>query len=246
MFDAHESALRSIRRIVTETATPTEPAHALAAISAQLRARNVLVVSGAGVSTDSGIPDYRGPRGSLSRYRPMTYQEFLHDEHALRRYWARSFFGWRYIDDVQPNYVHECLAQLEHTGAITGVITQNVDGLHQAAGSKNVVALHGNLDTVVCLACGVREDRRQFDARMDGENPGFAATIRLDKTEVNPDGDVNLSDAVIAGFRLVGCGSCGSTLMKPDVVYFGEPVPAPRKQQVKSMVDQADSLLVVG
>ena len=231
VLDAHESALRSIRRVVTETAPPTPTPVAAAAVVKQLQARNVLVVTGAGVSTDSGIPDYRGPGGSLRHHRPMTYQEFRGDDHARRRYWARSYLGWRHLAGAQPNYVHRCLSTLEAAGHLTGIVTQNVDGLHQAAGSRTVIPLHGDLATVICLSCGAREDRREYDARMTTANPGFAEAITLDPATINPDGDVQLAD---------------SALMKPDVVYFGEPVPRPRKQQVADLIDQSDSVLVVG
>mgnify|MGYP001002481120 CR=1 FL=1 len=179
VFDAHESALRSIRRVVTETAPSTPTPVAAAAVVKQLQAGNVLVVTGAGVSTDSGIPDYRGPDGSLRHHRPMTYQEFRGDDHARRRYWARSYLGWRHLAGAQPNYVHRCLSTLEAAGHLTGIVTQNVDGLHQAAGSCTVIPLHGDLATVICLSCGAREDRREYDARMTIANPGFAEAITL-------------------------------------------------------------------
>lgn len=171
VLDAHESALRSIRRVVTETVPPTPTPVAAAAVVKQLQAGNVLVVTGAGVSTDSGIPDYRGPGGSLRHHRPMTYQEFRGDDHARRRYWARSYLGWRHLAGAQPNYVHRCLSTLEAAGHLTGIVTQNVDGLHQAAGSRTVIPLHGDLATVICLSCGTREDRREYDARMTLPTP---------------------------------------------------------------------------
>lgn len=243
---AHESALKSIARVVNETVTPTPPHEALSTIVQQLRAKNCLILTGAGVSTDSGIPDYRGPNGSLTRHRPMTYQEFQHDPEALRRYWARSFIGWRHMDEAEPNEVHRAIATLEREGYVCGVITQNVDGLHMEAGSRNVIALHGDLATVVCLACGHREDRKQFDARLAAANPGYEESIRVDKSMVNPDGDVALKEEDIARFHMAHCVNCGSMKLKPDVVYFGEPVPAERKAQGCSLLDASGSLLVVG
>lgn len=241
---AHQSALRSIARVVHETTPPTEPAVALRRVAKQLRDGKVLVVTGAGVSTDSGIPDYRGPNGSLSRHRPMTYQEFRYDPAALRRYWARSFVGWRHMDEARPNRTHYALAELERAGLVSGTITQNVDGLHVAAGSHNVLALHGSLARVVCLHCGHLEDRHSLDVRIAAANPNFAPDY--DESQVNPDGDVALSDVDVASFTLVGCLRCGSQLLKPDVVYFGEPVPAARKLAVARMLGSASSVLAVG
>lgn len=243
---AHRSALRSIARIVEETATPTDPAVALHAVADQLRAGNTLVVTGAGVSTDSGIPDYRGPAGSLGRHRPMTYQEFRHDPAASHRYWARSFVGWREMATARPNAAHYAIAELETAGAVSGVITQNVDGLHAAAGSRNLLTLHGDLARVICLECEHTEDRRTFDTRLESANPGYLEEVRLDPTQVNPDGDVTLDDEHVAKFRMVGCVNCGSVLLKPDVVYFGEPVPRERHDRAAQMVQDATSVLVAG
>lgn len=244
--DSHRAALRSIARVVEETATPTPPEEALAHTAEQLEQGSVLVLTGAGVSTDSGIPDYRGPRGSLSRHRPMTYQEFSHDPAASQRYWARSFVGWRQMDGAAPNRTHYALVELERAGFLTGVVTQNVDGLHRAAGSGNLIHLHGDLDTVMCLNCGHREERRIFDERLEGANPGYLASIAFDPAMVNPDGDVSLPQAAVDKFHLVGCLRCGSRRLKPDVVYFGEPVPPQRRKDAAQMLDEASSLLVVG
>ncbi|WP_238596974.1 NAD-dependent protein deacetylase [Corynebacterium heidelbergense] len=243
---AHQSALRSIARVVTATAEPSEPEGAARDIANLLRSQGVLVLTGAGVSTDSGIPDYRGPGGSLTRHRPMTYQEFRYDPAASHRYWARSFVGWRHMAAALPNQAHFALAELEAHGAIQGVITQNVDGLHRAAGSRNVLALHGDLATVMCLACGHRERRRDLDTRLERANPGYVDSIRLDPSQLNPDGDVSLRDSSVQRFRMVGCRECGSVLLKPDVVYFGEPVPPERKQAAADQLLQARALLVVG
>ena len=244
--DSHRSALRSIERVVAETAEPTPPEQALSQVADQLRAGPALVLTGAGVSTDSGIPDYRGPRGSLSRHRPMTYQEFSHDPAASHRYWARSFVGWRQMDDATPNRTHFALVELERAGHLGGVVTQNVDGLHRAAGSGNLLHLHGDLDTVMCLDCGHREDRRIFGERLEAANPGYLASIAFDPSMVNPDGDVTLPQSAVDRFVMVGCVCCGSERLKPDVVYFGEPVPAVRKERAAAMLDHAASLLVVG
>ena len=208
--DSHRAALRSIARVVEETATPTPPGQALEQIVDQLRHGPALVLTGAGVSTDSGIPDYRGPRGSLSRHRPMTFQEFSHDRAASHRYWARSFVGWRQMDVAGPNRTHYALVELERAGVISGVVTQNVDGLHRQAGTENLVHLHGDLDTVMCLDCHHREDRHEFDERLENANPGYLESILLDPEMVNPDGDVTLPQATVDRFRMVGCARCGS------------------------------------
>ena len=243
---SHRSALRSIERVVAETAEPTPPERALELVAEQLQSGPALVLTGAGVSTDSGIPDYRGPGGSLSRHRPMTYQEFSHDPAASHRYWARSFVGWRQMDDADPNRTHYALVELERAGYVGGLITQNVDGLHRAAGTRTLLHLHGDLDTVMCLDCGRREDRRIFGERLEAANPGYLESLTFDPSMVNPDGDVTLPQSAVDRFVMVGCVRCGSRRLKPDVVYFGEPVPAVRKQQAADMLEAAASLLVVG
>jgi NAD-dependent SIR2 family protein deacetylase len=202
---------------------------------------DVVVLSGAGLSTDSGIPDYRGPSGSARRGSPMTYQTFTGDPVARRRYWARSHLGWRTIGDARPNDGHRAVARLQERGLLAGVITQNVDGLHQAAGARDVIELHGNLARVVCLACGDTSGRDELEARLSAANPGFEAVAAT----VNPDGDVELDDAEVAGFTVVDCGACGG-MLKPDVVYFGETVPPDRVSRSFALVAGARTLLVLG
>lgn len=205
-----------------------------------------MVLTGAGVSTESGVPDYRGPRGSLSRHRPMTYQEFRHDPAASHRYWARSFVGWRVMDSAAPNRTHYALVELERAGLVNGVVTQNVDGLHKRAGTDRLVTLHGDMETVVCLLCGHYEDRGHFDARLAAANPGYLERLVVERDQVNPDGDVTLDEKDVAAFRMAGCERCGSELLKPDVVYFGEPVPATRRDAAFALLNEANSLLVAG
>ncbi|WP_435827407.1 NAD-dependent protein deacetylase [Actinoplanes philippinensis] len=202
---------------------------------------DVVVLSGAGLSTDSGIPDYRGPSGSARRGSPMTYQTFTGDPVARRRYWARSHLGWRTIGDARPNDGHRAVARLQERGLLAGVITQNVDGLHQAAGARDVVELHGNLSRVVCLGCGAGSGRDELEERLSAANPGFAAVAAT----VNPDGDVELDDTEVAGFTVVDCLACGGVL-KPDVVYFGETVPPERVSRSFALVAGARTLLVLG
>jgi NAD-dependent SIR2 family protein deacetylase len=200
-----------------------------------------VVLSGAGISTDSGIPDYRGPSGALRRHSPMTYQTFVGSIDARRRYWARSYVGWRQIAGARPNAGHHAVAALQQRGLLDGIITQNVDGLHQAAGARDVIELHGGLDVVVCLACGLRESRASLGERLQAANPEFGAIVRI-----NPDGDAELADEELDEFVLVGCARCSSDLVKPDVVFFGENVPRPRVDACYALVEAAASLLVLG
>jgi NAD-dependent SIR2 family protein deacetylase len=207
-----------------------------------VRTGGVVVLSGAGLSTDSGIPDYRGPSGTQRRHSPMTYQAFVGSPQARHRYWARSYLGWRQIADARPNAGHRAVAQLQQRGVVAGIITQNVDGLHQAAGATDVIELHGGLDIVVCLSCGLREGRPDLDARLREANVDFVAAVG----QLNPDGDADLSDDQLDAFVPVGCGYCGSDLLKPDVVFFGENVPRPRVDECYARVESASSLLVLG
>ena len=243
---AHRSALRSIERVVTDSVAPTAPEVARAGIKKMLDAGQVLVLTGAGVSTGSGIPDYRGPQGSLKNHRPMTFQEFKYDDGARQRYWARSYVGWRHMRHAEPNAAHYLLAHLEKQGRLAGLITQNVDGLHHLAGTQNLVTLHGDLSQVICLDCGQKEERATLDLRIEAANPGYLDRLDEENLQVNPDGDVHLEDAFIRDFQMVGCTSCGSIKLKPDVVYFGENVPKARKEIVRELQAQSTSLLIVG
>jgi NAD-dependent SIR2 family protein deacetylase len=204
-------------------------------------AGGVAVLSGAGLSTESGIPDYRGPTGTARRATPMTFQTFTGSDDARRRYWARSHLGWRVIARAAPNAGHLAVTALQDAGLLSGVITQNVDGLHTAAGTRGVVELHGNLDQVVCLHCGDRSSREGLDERLREANRDWTARV----TAVNPDGDVDVDDAALAGFTVVPCLLCGGVL-KPDVVFFGETVPADRVQACLALVERSRALLVLG
>ncbi|MFJ9648549.1 NAD-dependent protein deacetylase [Streptomyces sp. NPDC004244] len=201
----------------------------------------VLVLSGAGISTESGIPAYRGEGGSLSRHTPMTYQDFTGSARARRRYWARSHLGWRTFGGARPNAGHRAVAAFGNRGLLSGVITQNVDGLHQAAGSEGVVELHGSLDRVVCLSCGAFSPRRELAERLEEANAGFEPVA----AGVNPDGDADLTDEQVGDFRAVPCSRCGGVL-KPDVVFFGEAVPPQRVEHCRELVRGAAALLVLG
>jgi NAD-dependent SIR2 family protein deacetylase len=203
---------------------------------------DVVVLSGAGISTESGIPDYRGPSGASRRHTPMTYQTFTGDPLGRQRYWARSHLGWRTIARAAPNAGHRAVADLQRQGLVTDIVTQNVDGLHQAGGGERIIELHGSLDRVVCLDCGDVSPRRDLDHRLRRANPGFAA----EATAANPDGDVELADAQVAGFRMVDCTACGGGMLKPDVVFFGESVPPARVARSFAAVEAARLLLVLG
>jgi NAD-dependent SIR2 family protein deacetylase len=202
----------------------------------------VVVLSGAGLSTESGIPDYRGPSGVARRHTPMTYQVFIGDERARHRYWARSYLGWRQLALARPNAGHTAVAALQERGLIRSVITQNVDGLHQAAGAREVIELHGGLDRVMCLGCGGSVSRLELDRRLALANPGFQVTAG----PANPDGDVELAEAELDRFVMVDCPECGGGPLKPDVVFFGETVPRDRVDRCFAQVDGARALLVLG
>lgn len=242
----HAAALRSIARVVDETVDPTAPDEAFERIADSLHRGPALVLTGAGVSTDSGIPDYRSAGGRLRTGRPMTYQEFRYDRAASHRYWARGFVGWATMTRAHPNRTHYALVELEQSGLITGVVTQNVDGLHARAGTERLIPLHGDMSHVECLDCGFQEPREGFDHRMAEANPGYRESIQVEQSMVNPDGDVSLSDEQVARFRMPGCLRCGSRRLKPDVVYFGESVPRDRRRQADELLAASSSLIVAG
>jgi NAD-dependent SIR2 family protein deacetylase len=216
----------------------------LRALTSLLAAGRVLVLTGAGISTDSGIPDYRGPDGRAHNAAPMTYQRFTGSVIERRRYWARSHIGWQRIAEARPNVSHVAVARLGHAGLLAGVVTQNVDGLHGAAGSPDVIDLHGRLDVVVCLGCGARRPRLEVGLRLDAMNPGFRQAAVAD-TAIRPDGDIVLAEDVVAGFRTVDCRGCGGAL-KPDVVYFGEHVPRERFRAALDRLEASRALVVLG
>ncbi len=218
------------------SALPLDALHTLIA------AGDVVVLCGAGLSTESGIPDYRGPSGALRTQLPMTYQSFVRDPVARHRYWARSYLGWPQIAAAQPNAGHRAVAALHESGALTGIITQNVDGLQQAAGVAELIELHGGLARTVCLRCGDRGSRADLDRRLRAANPGFEAAAGA----ANPDGDVELPDAALAGFVMLDCPACGTGLLKPDVVFFGEGVPRERVARSFALLEAARVLLVLG
>jgi NAD-dependent SIR2 family protein deacetylase len=205
------------------------------------RHARIFVLTGAGCSTGSGIPDYRDADGQWKRAQPMTFQAFMGAPETRRRYWARSLVGWSRFAAARPNAVHHALAALERRGQVRQLLTQNVDGLHQAAGSQAVIDLHGRLDLVRCMDCDRRQPRAAFQAELEACNPGWATL----QAAIAPDGDADLDGVDFAGFVVPGCAHCGGVL-KPDVVYFGENVPRERVQAARAALDDSDALLVVG
>jgi NAD-dependent SIR2 family protein deacetylase len=209
---------------------------------ALLHGRRVAVLTGAGMSTDSGIPDYRGPDSPQSN--PMTISQFTSDPAFRRRYWARNHVGWRHMDETLPNAGHRALAELEHAGVVSGVITQNVDLLHTKAGSRVVVNLHGCYAQVICLDCGHTMSRAALADLLEAANPGFVERAEaVGGIAVAPDADAVVGDTT--SFQTTDCGYCGG-MLKPDIVYFGENVPKARVDEAYSLVDGADALLVAG
>ncbi|GCE38683.1 NAD-dependent protein deacetylase of SIR2 family [Rhodococcus wratislaviensis] len=207
-----------------------------------LGGRRLCVITGAGISTDSGIPDYRGPDSPPRN--PMTYQQFTGDPDFRRHYWARNHLGWRHMDAARPNTGHRALAGLERAGVACAVVTQNVDLLHTKAGSRRVIDLHGTYAQVRCLTCNALISRATLADRLECANPGFAETVAAAQgVEIAPD-----ADAVVTStehFRMVDCEACGG-MLKPDIVYFGESVPKPRVAAAYDVVDEAEALLVAG
>jgi NAD-dependent SIR2 family protein deacetylase len=238
---------------VTEAARDTEgplrtapglgegPADPVREIGDLIGAGGVVVLSGAGLSTESGIPDYRGPTGLARRADPMTYQAFTGASAARQRYWARSHLGWRHIARAAPNQGHQAVAELQRRSLLDGIITQNVDGLHQQAGAQDVIELHGSLSRVICLGCGERTSRAGLDRRLIAANPAWDAQAR----QVNPDGDAVLDEGATDHFQVVDCLRCAGAL-KPDVIFFGENVPPGRVADCYALVSAARVLLVLG
>jgi NAD-dependent SIR2 family protein deacetylase len=205
------------------------------------RHRRLFVLSGAGASTASGIPGYRDGDGRWTRRPPVTWQEFARSPAARARYWARSMLGWPIVARAHPNAAHRALARLEAARPVTALVTQNVDGLHQRAGSCAVIELHGTVARVICLACRTRASRAAIQRTLEAENPGFASACAA----AAPDGDADALLDGVEAFNVPRCAQCGGTL-KPDVVFFGENVPPPRVAAAMRALEQADAMLVVG
>ncbi|MET4143497.1 NAD-dependent protein deacetylase [Arthrobacter sp. UYCo732] len=230
---------------VNPAALPAEDLEGLEKVLALLTGKRLALLTGAGLSTDSGIPDYRGP-DAVPRS-PMTYQEFVREPANRQRYWARNHIGWSHLRHADPNHGHRAVAEMERRGLLTGLITQNVDRLHEDAGSINVIDLHGRFDQVVCLDCRRTYSRRLLAGVLSELNPGFLERATASGlVEMAPDADATVDDAaLISSFVVAACPACGGTL-KPDFVYFGENVPKVRVGAAYAMVDGAGALLVAG
>lgn len=205
------------------------------------RFERVFVLTGAGVSTGSGIPDYRDAEGNWKRPAPVTWQAFTGDPAVYRRYWARSYVGWPKFSVAHPNAAHHALAALEHAGPVTTLLTQNVDGLHQAAGSRHVIDLHGRLDQVICLSCGMQITRDALQPRLVADNPDWHPGAAA----MAPDGDADIAADAETVFVPPHCARCGG-LLKPDVVFFGENVPRARVHDARAALTASEAMLVVG
>lgn len=224
-----------------DVAVAPRAAASLEAVAELVSAGNVLALTGAGISTESGIPDYRGPDGER-RVTPMQLSEFTGSSQARQRYWARSYVGWQRFNRARPNAGHEAVAALQQAGFVGPVITQNVDGLHQAAGATDVTELHGSLAKVVCLTCGDRTSRWDLDERMRVANPSFEVT----SDEIRPDGDIVLNELDVSTFQTPLCLVCGRDTLKPEVVFFGESVPKPLVESCFQLTEAASAILVLG
>ena len=212
--------------------------------------RRLVVLTGAGCSTESGIPDYRSPGGAWTRHKPIQYAAFVGSAEVRRLYWARSYRGWPRFEAARPNRAHLALARLEQSGRVHQLITQNVDDLHQEAGSRAVVQLHGRNRSVICLGCGAERPRAEMQERLAEANrkwleSGAWHQLQAEEADFAPDGDAEIAPSLVGGFVIPECLRCGGVL-KPAVVFFGESVPPEKVAQAMRRVDEADAMLVVG
>lgn len=239
--------LRSQRVPAATTSTHAElAAHEAAQKLTEFLQRHgpVMVLTGAGISTDSGIPDYRDATGAWKRKQPVQHNDFMNSVATRQRYWARSLVGWPVMQHAQPNAAHHQLVRLSAAGLISSLVTQNVDRLHQRAGSPNVIDLHGRADSVVCMSCHFRESRAETHHRCEQQNPEFLHQLAQHSVATAPDGDADL-EADFSQFNVAGCPRCGS-ILKPDVVFFGDNVPKERVQAAQGALQSSNGLLVIG
>lgn len=227
--------------LAPETANDDETQAGLRELSRWLARGEVMVLTGAGVSTDSGIPAYRDESGAWKGRAPIQFREFVGSEGARKRYWARSLRGFQWLASAAPNAAHRALAELEQRGCLSLLVTQNVDGLHRVAGSKALVELHGRIDQVVCLGCGAITERAALQSELLSRNGSFAEAV----AHIKPDGDAELESMDYDQFQVVPCAQCQG-MLKPNVVFFGENVPAPRVLQAMTALEQSRRLLVIG
>lgn len=236
---------------IERSAGTAEAVYASLAAGAELlrafldRCSRLFVLTGAGCSTESGIPDYRDIQGAWKRKQPIHWSDFARSAEVRRRYWARGLVGWRGFAAAEPNPAHRALARLEADGRVHQLVTQNVDGLHQQAGSRRVIDLHGRLDRVRCLGCGWRASRQHFQRRLEDLNPGWAQGPEKAEGRLAPDGDADLAVTDYGSFRVPGCPRCAGTV-RPSFVFFGEGVPRSRVEAAFSRLEEADGMLVVG
>ncbi len=222
-------------------ASGDQASNAIAELKERLAEGGTFVLTGAGVSTDSGIPDYRDDAGAWKARAPVQYRDFVGSEATRRRYWARSMLGYPFMARTLPNVAHHALSALEARGQLSLLVTQNVDGLHRRAGSRQLVDLHGRLDQVRCLGCGALTERAALQSELEARNPEFIAA----EATVKPDGDAELSDVDYQRFEVVPCAACGG-MLKPHVVFFGENVPAERVTQSMATLEGSRLLLIIG
>ncbi|HEY1611853.1 MAG TPA: NAD-dependent protein deacetylase [Paraburkholderia sp.] len=220
---------------------PTAPAESAALHAFVERHPRLFVLTGAGISVDSGIPGYRDENGEWKRSPPITAQEFLGSEAMRRRYWARSMIGWPTVGLAQPNGAHRALARLEAAQRVSALVTQNVDGLHQRAGSRNVIELHGSIGHVHCVQCGTQYTRASIQPTLEARNPAWAGVL----AEPAADGDAHLDFDGANAFDVPTCTACGG-MLKPSVVFFGENVPRECVAAASDALEAADAVLVVG
>eukprot|EP01102_Stenamoeba_stenopodia_P009985 TRINITY_DN2960_c1_g1_i2.p1 TRINITY_DN2960_c1_g1~~TRINITY_DN2960_c1_g1_i2.p1 ORF type:complete len:386 (-),score=70.34 TRINITY_DN2960_c1_g1_i2:83-1240(-) len=219
--------------------------------------KRLVVITGAGISTESGIPDYRSPKGSYSKgHKPLLYQEFVNSHYYRKRYWGRAYAGWHAFKTAKPNEAHKALARLQQENLLSTIITQNVDGLHQQAGSTDVIDLHGNSQRVRCISCKYEESRNRYHSRIKEINPWFQGHLddiikryveeREHEDLVRADGDMKVSEEVYHSLEVPSCPSCTTGVMKPTVVFFGENVPVPTVEKAMSITKKARGMLVIG
>lgn len=212
-----------------------------AALSLLIAHKAWLVLTGAGVSAESGVPTYRNSEGIWQRKQPVTHQDFMAQHSARQRFWSRNMVGWRFMIDAQPNSAHQALARLEQLGVVSCLVTQNVDGLHQRAGSQTVIDLHGRVDTVSCMTCGLKEPRAAIQIWLEAHNPEYSLLVGA----IAPDGDADLDHLDYTSMQVPNCQNCGGTL-KPDAVFYGDSVPKDRVRMAEQQLQQAEGLVVAG